>query len=1011
MSGTELATYYLSIAASTAGFANDVKKALGELPKMGDDTGKKTGTSIGSAIGKALSTGAKVLATGAIASVGVVVGTAITNGLKRSINIEQARAKLTGLKMDADAVMASALAAVKGTAYGLGDAASVAASMAAAGVKSGEDLTRTLTTVADVAAISGRSLTDIGLIFGSVAARGKLQGDDMLQLMSSGIPVLQLLSQQLGVSSADVSAMVSKGQIDFATFQAAMEAGMGGAALKTGETFTGALNNIKAALGRLGEVVMTPALGGLKAIFQSSIPFVDAFTSRIKPLVAVVVEKAQPALDKVTGWLADFTNSLSNNVGPGWLGALANSALAVASAFNPFEAVIGSILRVLPSVLPLVNNVVSGFAGFAGQLSSGLAPVLDLLVTQLVPSLLHNLGVLFASLASNPALVEAVTTAFTSLGGLFQRLMPDIMVLLAIVADLGSTLIRTGAGLASDLLPVLTSVMESVLPPLLEALKWVAGLLHDHPGLVTAAIGAWAGFKTVQGSISAVKDTISGVKGAITTVTGAFNTAKQAALTVASGAQTAFAAVKSGFETVALKGMYAWGAIKNGASAAAGGIKQAAAALAGWVKQAALAVAQGAKVVASWIAQKAAAIAHGVALAAQKIALGISTAAQWLFNAAMSANPLTLIVIAITAVVAALVWFFTQTEIGQQIWQGFVSFLGNAWQWIKDTAVAVWTGIAEFFTGLWQGIKDTSASVWQAISSFFTTVWDGIKGLAQGLWDFLLKVFSWTPIGFIIEHWGAIRDFLAGLWDTICSVARSAWDGLVGWVKAIPQRVLDALSAIGNLWSRFAEWIGQVKDAAVNKFTGLVDWVRGLPGRILDALGNIGSLLVNAGTNLIQGLWNGISNATAWIKSKISGFMSDVVASIKAFFGIHSPSVLFRDEIGLNLGAGLVEGLARSEDDAHKAATSLAAAALPDVPSIGLPQLARPVSARVSPASAAGTSGGSDVMQVLNLILAAILSGHVIAVDGHELAVVQRRNSAVELQNAADLTLRGVTLV
>ena len=96
------------------------------------------------------------------------------------------------------------------------------------------------------------ALTDIGTIFGSVAARGKLQGDDMLQLMSSGVPVLQLLAKQTGKTSAEVSDMVSKGKIDFATFEAAMRQGMGGAALKSGETFSGAVANMQAALGRLG---------------------------------------------------------------------------------------------------------------------------------------------------------------------------------------------------------------------------------------------------------------------------------------------------------------------------------------------------------------------------------------------------------------------------------------------------------------------------------------------------------------------------------------------------------------------------------------------------------------------------------------------------------------------------------------------------------------------------------------------------------------------------------------
>ena len=151
-------------------------------------------------------------------------------GFNRALAIDQATAKLTGLghsTTEVKSIMDNALASVKGTAFGLGDAAGVAASLVASGIAPGKQLESTLRTVADTASIAGISMNDMGAIFGSVAARGKLQGDDMMQLTSRGVPVLQMLSKQLGVSSSDISNMVSKGEIDFATFAAAMEANPG----------------------------------------------------------------------------------------------------------------------------------------------------------------------------------------------------------------------------------------------------------------------------------------------------------------------------------------------------------------------------------------------------------------------------------------------------------------------------------------------------------------------------------------------------------------------------------------------------------------------------------------------------------------------------------------------------------------------------------------------------------------------------------------------------------------
>ena len=79
-------------------------------------------------------------------------------------------------------------------------------------------------------------------------------------------------------------------------------------------------------------------------------------------------------------------------------------------------------------------------------------------------------------------------------------------------------------------------------------------------------------------------------------------------------------------------------------------------------------------------------------------------------------------------------------------------------------------------------------------------------------------------------------------------------------------------------------------------------------GSIVNGIGNYYSKLGECGLNLIKGLWNGISDAGAWLRDKISGFFGGVVDSIRDFFGIHSPSTLFRDEIGKNLALGIGEG-------------------------------------------------------------------------------------------------------
>ena len=139
---------------------------------------------------------------------GGLLAASLTKGIGRLTAIEAAESKLSGLgnsAADVSSIMENANAAVKGTAYGLDEAATTAAMAVASGIKPGQELEGVLTTVADTAAIAGTSMSEMGNIFGSVAARGKLQGDDMMQLTSRGIPVLQLLGEELGKTSEEVS--------------------------------------------------------------------------------------------------------------------------------------------------------------------------------------------------------------------------------------------------------------------------------------------------------------------------------------------------------------------------------------------------------------------------------------------------------------------------------------------------------------------------------------------------------------------------------------------------------------------------------------------------------------------------------------------------------------------------------------------------------------------------------------------------------------------------------------
>lgn len=259
----ELGVAYLPIVPETSKIAPGIKEALGDASRSGDKQGSKLGGMVATGLKRTVKAG---LAGGAL-----FAGLAAKKGMDRLLGIEDARASLAGLGHDTkavDRIMENALNSVRGTAFGMADAGKTAASAVAAGVRPGKDLERTLKLVGDAATIANTDLGSMGGIFNKVAASNKVQMDSINQLHDAGVPALQLLATELGVTADEASVMASKGKIDFATFQNAMEAGMGGAALKSGDTTRGAFKNMLAAIGRVGANLLSGVFPKFRKAFS-----------------------------------------------------------------------------------------------------------------------------------------------------------------------------------------------------------------------------------------------------------------------------------------------------------------------------------------------------------------------------------------------------------------------------------------------------------------------------------------------------------------------------------------------------------------------------------------------------------------------------------------------------------------------------------------------------------------------------------------------------------------------
>lgn len=424
------------------------------------------------------------------AGVAMVAGMAIQGGIDRALNIDNAKKKLAGFGHDAqdiESIMDSATQSVRGTAYGLGDAATAAATLSAAGIKSGEDMTNTLKSVANVAAASGRAFNDIGVIFSSVASRGKLMGDDMLQLTSSGVPVLQLLGTYLGKTSKEVSDMVSKGQIDFHTFSEAMRIGLGEAALSSGNTLAGSFANVRAALSRLTAPIFTQAIQVLVDAFKQAAPAIDAMGKQLGNIPTFVAPIAAAFGAMALSGLAPVIASIP--VLGGMLGPLSGLLSALGGPVGIAIAAFAGLVAVSPPLQEALGNLMSAL----GELGNALGPIFGAAIDAIVPvlnSIVDVLGGAFAAVVNGAAdLIKQLADAITGLstGGGFDAWLQSMQ-------------------------PVADFVM-SILQPALDGLSTGAGLIVEAFSGFGEAVGG--AFETLSPYIEAARDAISQFAAAI----------------------------------------------------------------------------------------------------------------------------------------------------------------------------------------------------------------------------------------------------------------------------------------------------------------------------------------------------------------------------------------------------------------------------------------------------------------------------------------------------------------
>lgn len=405
-------------------------------------------------------------------------------------------------------------------------------------------------------------------------------------------------------------------------------------------------------------------------------------------------------------------------------------------------------------------------------------------------------------------------------------------------------------------------------------------------------------------------------------------------------------------------------------------------------------------VTAAMVAFKIAALAATAAQQGQTLATYLLTAAQSALNIVLNANPIGLIILAVTALVVAFMTLWKNCE-------GFRNFWINLWDNIKKVVAVVVDWVKANWKTLILALINPLAGVFkylmdncEGFRKFWTNLWNGMKKVVNTVvswiktnWKTML-LFLINPLAGIFkycyDHFEGFRKKVNSVFSSI----KNTFFSFINNLKALPGRIYSAIVGAVN---RVAQWgrdmAAKAKNGATTLVNNVVNGVKSLPSKMREV-----------GKNLVQGLWNGIQDMAGWVKSKISGFGSGVLNKIKNVFGVHSPSTETA-WIGKMLDEGLAKGV---EDNAKQPLDAIAGLSSDMLNEAEVPNgitLQRQLSTTFTPAAVPTQS--LDIMGKLDSILTAIEKGHILALDGKKVVGYTLGEFDKQLGQLRDLAAKG----
>ena len=272
------------------------------------------------------------------------------------------------------------------------------------------------------------------------------------------------------------------------------------------------------------------------------------------------------------------------------------------------------------------------------------------------------------------------------------------------------------------------------------------------------------------------------------------------------------------------------------------------------------------------------------AFAAFKVAKGIlgvvdafktiGTVAKWaivpvkaLFGLII-ANPFVAIAVAIAAVVAGLIYFFTQTETGKKAWQSFVDFLSQSIEAIKQ----FFTGLGTWFSELWTSTVEGTKTIWNGITEFFSGLWNGIVTIITNVFATIASAVT-GAYNWFVTTFQPLISFYQSIFNLIGSIINVAFQLILAIIRGAYQLVIGA-------WKGLSAWFGGI----FNAVSSVVSTVFSAIGGFAVSAWNVVRSVWSAVSGFFSGIFNSVRSVVSGVFSAIGGFASSAWSRISGVF-------------------------------------------------------------------------------------------------------------------------------